>query len=112
MMAYRSTFITNLFLIRYVIDKGLFTVDGTVRYHYNYILKPGDMFQVSFDYKDLLSKDLLMRLHNDNIVYKVPNYLFANFNFMFVFFWRFPKLKDLVYPIKFDLQVAAEYYYP
>jgi len=86
MMAYRSTFITNIFLIRYVIEKGLFTINGLVRYHYNYILKPGDIFQVSFDYKDLFSVDLLKRLEYNNIFYKVPNYLFANFNFMFVFF--------------------------
>lgn len=112
MMAYRSTFITNIFLIRYVIDKGLFTVNGIVRRHYNFVVNPGDIFQVSFDYKDLIRKDLLMRLDNNNIFYKVPNYLFANFNFMFVFFWRFPKLKDLVYPIALDLQVGAEYFYP
>jgi hypothetical protein len=53
-----------------------------------------------------------MRLDQDNIFYKVPNYLFPNFNFMFVFFWRFPKEKDLVFPIELDLQAAAEYYYP
>lgn len=112
MMAYRSTFITNIFLIRYVIDKGLFTINGLVRYHYNYILKPGDIFQISFDYKDLFKEDLLLRLDNNNIFYKVPNYLFVNYNFLFVFFWRFPKLKDLVYPIDLDLQIGAEYFYP
>lgn len=112
MMAYRSTFITNIFLIRYVIKQGLFTVNGLVRYHYNYILKPGDIFQVSFNYKKLFCEDLLMRLKKKNIFYRAPNYLFTNFNFMFVFFWRFPKLKDLVYPINLDLLIGAEYFYP
>src|SRR5215467_4462104 len=86
MMAYRSTFITNIFLIRYVIDKGLFTVNGIVRRHYNYSLKPGDLFQVSFDYKNFFYKDLLLRLEKNNILYRVPKYLFFNFNFLFVFF--------------------------
>lgn len=112
MMAYRSLFITNIFLIRYVIDKGLFTINGIVRTHYNYVLSPGDIFQVSFDYKDFIRQDLLLRFEKKNIFYKVPNYLFANFNFMFVFFWRFPKLKDLVFPISLDLQVGSEYFYP
>jgi hypothetical protein len=31
---------------------------------------------------------------------------------MFVFFWRFPKLKDLIYPIDLDLQLGSEYFYP
>jgi len=112
MMAYRSTFITNLFIIRYVIDKGLFTINGKIRRHYNFSLQPGDLFQVSFDYKEFFYKDLLLRLEKNNIFFKVPNYLFPNFNFMFVFFWRYPKISDLVFPIDLDIQLGSEYYYP
>ena len=112
MMAYRSTFITNLFIIRFIIDKGVFTVNGKVRKHYNFSLQPGDLFQVSFDYKKLFYEDLKLRLENNNVFFKVPNYLFPNFNFMFVFFWRYPKIKDLVFPIELDIQLGSEYYYP
>jgi len=112
MMAYRSTFITNLFIIRYVIDKGLFTINGKVRRHYNFSLQPGDLFQVSFDYKEFFYKDLLLRLEKNNIFFKVPNYLFPNFNFMFVFFWRYPRINDLVFPVDLDIQLGSEYYYP
>ena len=112
MMAYRSTFITNLFIIRYIIDKGLFTINGKVRRHYNFSLQPGDLFQVSFDYKEFFYKDLLLRLEKNNIFFKVPNYLFPNFNFMFVFFWRYPRIKDLVFPVDLDVQLGSEYYYP
>jgi ribosomal protein S4 len=86
MLAYRSTFITNIFLIRNVIIHGIFTVNGMIRRHYNFALQPGDIFQVSFDYRSLMREDLLMRLDRNNIFYRVPNYLFPNFNFMFVFF--------------------------
>jgi len=112
MMAYRSTFITNLFIIRYIIDKGLFTINGKVRRHYNFSLQPGDLFQVSFDYKEFFYKDLLLRLEKNNIFFKVPNYLFPNFNFMFVFFWRYPRISDLVFPVDLDIQLGSEYYYP
>lgn len=112
MMAYRSTFITNLFIIRYVVDKGLFTINGKIRRHYNYSLVPGDVFSVSFDYKSFFYNDLLLRLEKNNIFYKVPNYLFPNFNFMFVFFYRFPTIDDLVFPIELDIQLGSEYYYP
>lgn len=112
MMAYRSTFITNIFIIRYVIDKGLFTINGKIRRHYNYSLIPGDLFQVSFDYKNFFYKDLLLRLKKNNILFKVPEYLFPNFNFMFVFFWRYPKIDDIIFPIWIDIQVGSEYYYP
>jgi len=112
MMAYRSTFITNLFIIRYLIDKGLFTINGKVRRHYNFSLQPGDLFQVSFDYKEFFYKDLLLRLEKNNIFFKVPKYLFPNFNFMFVFFWRYPRISDLVFPVDLDIQLGSEYYYP
>jgi len=112
MMAYRSTFITNIFVIRYVINNGLFTVNVKVRRHYNYSLKPGDLFQVSFDYRKLIRKDLLLRLERNNILYKVPGYLFPNFNFLFVFFFRFPRKRDLAFSIKIDIQLGSEYYYP
>jgi len=112
MMAYRSTFITNLFIIRYVINKGLFSVNGKIKKHYNFSLKPGDLFQVSFEYKNFFYDDLLLRLQKRNIFFKVPNYLFPNFNFLFVLFWRSPKIRDLAFPIELDIQLGSEYYYP
>jgi hypothetical protein len=53
-----------------------------------------------------------MRLEKNNVFFKVPNYLFPNFNFLFVFFWRSPKISDLVFPIELDIQLGSEYYYP
>lgn len=112
MMAYRSTFITNLFIIRYVINKGLFAVNGKIKKHYNFSLKPGDLFQINFEYKNFFYDDLLLRLQKRNIFFKVPNYLFPNFNFLFVLFWRSPKIRDLAFPIDLDIQLGSEYYYP
>jgi hypothetical protein len=31
---------------------------------------------------------------------------------MFMFFWRYPRIKDIVFPIRIDIQVGSEYYYP
>jgi len=42
MMVYRSHLISNLFMIRYTIDHGMFFVNNKVRSHYNSILRPGD----------------------------------------------------------------------
>jgi small subunit ribosomal protein S4 len=40
MLAYRSNFITNIFLIRHVIKQGIFLINGVVCNQYNYIVKP------------------------------------------------------------------------
>jgi len=42
MMVYRSHLISNLFLIRYVVEFGMFCVNERIKAHCNSILKPGD----------------------------------------------------------------------
>lgn len=112
MISYRSNFITNIFLIQHVIKNGLFNVNGVTRNHFNFIIKSGDILQVNFNYKKLFYNDILLRLDNNIIFYRLPKYLFANYNFLFIFFWRQPKIKDLIFPITLDVLAGAEYYYP
>ena len=42
MMLYRSNLMSNLFLIRHVVERDIFWVNEKLRVHYNSILKPGD----------------------------------------------------------------------
>jgi ribosomal protein S4 len=112
MMVYRSNFITNLFMIRNIVRKGIFNVNGTTRYHFNYVMKLGDILQVNFRFKRLIRIDLLMRLEQNIILWYPPAYLYPNFNFMFVMFRRKPKIKDLYFPIRIDLLIGSEYYMP
>jgi len=112
MMVYRCCFITNLFMIRYVIEHGMFNVDDKIVAHHNSIVKVGQL--ISFDdlqWRKLFKKDLLLRLKNNVIMWPIPKYLFFNGVFMFVIYWRFPKLKEIVYPAgKVDIQLANDYH--
>jgi len=112
MMVYRSCLISNLFMIRYVIEYGVFNVNEKLRSHYNYITKPGDyLWFEDKQWQKLFKKDLILRLNNNVIMWPVPKYLVFNTIFMFILFCRYPKLKEIVYPAgKVDIQLANDYH--
>jgi len=62
MLVYRSNFVNNMFKLKFIIDRGIFLVDGEIKYYANHNVKVGQLVQVSFDYRDLLMKDLKLRL--------------------------------------------------
>lgn len=113
MMAYRSSFITNIFKIKFIIRHGLFCVNGIVRCHYNFVVRPGDLFQVNFFYKKYIVRDFLMRIRQGIIYTRLPKYLFANYNFMFVFFWRSPRKNEIIFGVRWvDVFLGSTYTYP
>jgi ribosomal protein S4 len=68
MLIYRSNFINNIFKLKSIIDRGIFLVDGEIKYYSNHNVKSGQLIQVSFDYRDLLKKDLILRLRKGYIL--------------------------------------------
>lgn len=112
MLVYRANFITNMFKIQYAITKGLFLVNGIKRYHGNFNVNIGEIVQLDFKYKSLVTIDMKMRLEEQVIVLPPRSYLFMNYKFMFIFFVRAPKKYELDgNPIKLDPYIGADLYY-
>jgi|SRR6266498_4958061 len=65
MLVYRSNFVSNLFQLKFIINKGVFLVNGKKRYHSNFNVKIGEIVQVDFKYKDLVFNDMLVRFFRD-----------------------------------------------
>jgi hypothetical protein len=59
-----------------------------------------------------MKKDLNLRLEKKIIFYKAPDYLFINYNFFFILYYRQPKMSDLVFPINIDVYSAIGHYFP
>jgi len=68
MLVYRSNFVNNIFKLKYIIDRGIFLVDNEIKYYSNHVVKPGQLVQVSFDYRDLFKKDFKLRLKQGYIL--------------------------------------------
>jgi len=111
MLVYRSNFVNNIFKLKFIIDRGIFLVDGDIKYYSNHNVRPGQLVQVSFDYRDLLKKDLILRLKKGYVLWLPKKYLFVNYKFMFIFFVRPPKKKELKFPIRFDVYLGGDIYF-
>jgi len=96
MYLYRSNFVTNLFMIKSVMELGIFLINNKRRYHTHYYTRPGDIISVLPSYFHLIEDDLLLRFEQDMIVRPTPHYMEINFNFLFIFCMRKPRVSDLV----------------
>jgi hypothetical protein len=69
MLVHRANFISNMFLIKSIINlKNFFILNGkTFNSYPNYQLYVGDFIQINNDYKELIKKDLEIRLLNNTI---------------------------------------------
>jgi ribosomal protein S4 len=111
MLIYRSNFVNNIFKLKFIIDRGIFLVNGEKKYYSNYIVKVGELVQVDFKYKKYLIADMLMRFNFKNILWNHARYLFVNYKFFFIFFLRAPKIAELKYPIKLDVYKGGDIYF-
>ena len=111
MLVYRANFITNIFKLKSIIDRGIFLVNGNRKYHSNYHVKVGELIQVDFKYKKLLSIDMKYRFFQKVILINPGKYLFINYKFLFILFLRSPKLNKLYFPIRLDVKKGGDLYF-
>jgi hypothetical protein len=95
MYLYRSNFITNLFMIKSVMELGIFLVNNKRRYHTHYYTIPGDIITVLRSYFHVLKDDIFLRLEQDIIVRPTPRYMEISFKLLYIFCMRKPNLFEL-----------------
>lgn len=110
MIVYRSNFVTNMFIIRDIIEQGVFCINDEVKYCFNYNLRVGEYVKLSGEYPELFRTDLIIRLEKRNILWPIPKYLIVNHVFMFILFFNYPKLKNIVYPVK-NIEILLTHHY-
>lgn len=111
MLVYRANFVNNIFKLKFIIDRGIFLVNGVRKYYSNFIVNVGNIIQVDFKYKTLLQADMALRFKCHNILRNSYKYLFVNYKFLFIFFLRAPKRSELKYPIRLDIYKGSDIYF-
>jgi ribosomal protein S4 len=111
MLIYRANFVNNIFKVKHVIDDGFFLVNGKRQYYSNYNVKPGELIQIGFKYRDLFKYDMIYRLKFKFMKRNSRDYLFVNLKFLFIFFIRSPFLKEIRFPIRIDILKGADFYF-
>jgi ribosomal protein S4 len=113
MILYRISFVTNLFMIKSLLDIGLFTINTKVETHIHAMANVGDFISVRYDYREILHNDMVLRLKNDVIFFNVPRFLMVSYRLMFALFLYKPRKKDLYFPTEaIDVYLGTEYYRP
>jgi ribosomal protein S4 len=68
MLVYRLNFVNNMFMIKSLLDLGLFTINNKVKYHIHAMANVGDIIGIKREYIDILRNDLILRLQ-DNVIF-------------------------------------------
>jgi len=68
MLVYRANFVNNIFKLKFIIDRGVFLVDGKRKYYSNYNVKVGELIQVDIKRKKLFMLDMILRFEYKNIL--------------------------------------------
>jgi len=113
MLVFRLNWITNIFMIKSMVDQGIFTINGKIKIHSNFVSKVGDIVGVNDVYREVLRYDLILRYKKGIIFWSTPSYFFLNYKFMIGILWKNPELNDLEFITdKLDVFLGSEYYYP
>lgn len=106
---YRTSFIASPFLCIQLVKEGYILVDFAYRGETEF--KVPLLNIITFDKlaKKIIYVSLLMRLAKKRSLFNPPGYLFVSYIFLFAYTQRYPRRKDLVFPISVDFNRAAGY---
>jgi hypothetical protein len=105
--------INNMFVIKQVIDHGIFCINGVIKYNPNVHANVGDFITINEPYKEAIEQDMLLRFEQDVPFWEIPIFFIFNYKLMLVIFWSSPRYKNYqarMGPV--DMFMGSEYYFP
>ena len=113
MIVFRIHWITNIFMIKSMVDQGIFLINGVIKKNSNFVSKVGNIISISVHYRELLRYDLIIRYKRRIVFWNTPGFMFLNNKLMISVFWREPEYDDLEFSTdKLDIFLGSEYYFP
>lgn len=108
---YRLNIITNIFMIKSIINLGVFYINLKKKTHINTKLNLGDILTVKKSWRKILKKDIKIRVKKEIISRNIKNY-YANFIQLYFVFYKVYNIKEVNYPIRIDLYRAIDFIGP
>jgi hypothetical protein len=98
---YRTNLITNVFMLRFWVNYGVFTVNGKLHGRVNKLVNLYECLSVRTEmFATMLMMDMCKRLFYEVLWFSVPKYIHVNWRLFFAYMWRYPRKQDLAYPLK------------
>lgn len=108
---YRLNLITNIFIIKGMVNLGMFCINFEQKKHINTRMQLGDMLHIKKFWKSIIRSDMLGRLNQGIITRFVKNF-YINYSQMYFILYKSYNPTDIKYPIRIDLYRAMDFIGP
>lgn len=107
---YRSNYLTNPFHIMKFIKQQNVCVGFKVIDRPNYLVPIAEFVTFNWNVWPSLLCQFIRRLRIKNLAFNTPRYMHINFNLNYFYLIKYPRRRDLIYPIKLDIQRLTGYF--
>lgn len=108
---YRLNIVNNIFMIKSLINLGVFFINLKKKTHINTRLQLGDFVTIRKSWRNVLKNDMELRLKKRIIIRNIRNF-YSNFVQFYFIFFRVYNIKEIKYPIRIDLYRAIDFIGP
>lgn len=108
---YRLNIVNNIFMIKPLINLGVFFINLKKKTHINTRLQLGDFLTIQKSWRKILKKDIKLRLNKGIISRNIKNF-YVNFIQLYFIFFKVYNVKEINYPIRIDLYRAIDFIGP
>ena len=108
---YRLNIVNNIFMIKSLINQGIFFINFKKKKHINTRLQLGDLLTIKKEWRYVLKRDMRLRLKKLIISRNIKNF-YANFIQLYFIFFKVYNVKEINYPIRIDLYRAIDFIGP
>lgn len=109
-IVYRSNYLSNPFEIMDFIKDNNVYIDFEPISTFNFLVPIGQLITFDENVLEKLIYTLIRRLKIKAVLFTIPRYMFISYQFHFFYLLRFPRRRDLIYPITIDIQRLTGYY--
>lgn len=114
-LLFRSGFVSSIFEARQIINHSAILINNRVIDKRSYTLKSNEMLSISLDKLNYLIDSCLLRINNQNILFRPPIYLEVNYKYYLVtFLYDIVNVNNIPYNFNItgsDLNTILYYYY-
>jgi len=108
---YRLNIINNIFMVKHMINKGMFFINFKKKTHINTRMQLGDFLHIDLSWKSVIVDEMEYRAEQGIITRNIKNF-YVNYIKLFFIFYKPYDYKDIQYPINIDLYRALDFIGP
>lgn len=108
---YRLNIVNNIFMIKSLINLGVFYKNFKKKTHINTRIQLGDFLHINQYWRDVIKHDIILRLEKNIIAKNIDNF-YSNYIQLYFFFFKVYDVKKIKYPIRIDVFRAIDFIGP